>query len=83
MLTAQPRSPGVLLRVAVKQGGATGFVYDLKFEKSAVAGDYHGSTSGVSVIVDKESWPYLVGTVIDYESGPAGTGFKFINPNAK
>lgn len=82
-MATERRPSGTLLRVSVKQGGTTGFMYDMKFDKTAGATDYRGLSGGISVVVDRDSWPFLVGTVIDYEVTPSGAGFKFQNPNAK
>ena len=38
---------------------------------------------GVKVMVDKKSYIFLVGTVLDFSDGLNGKGFVFENPNAK
>ena len=37
----------------------------------------------VKIFVDSISAGYLRGTTVDHVSGLHGTGFKFVNPNAK
>jgi len=71
------------LRVSVRGGGCSGYQYELSFEKDAREDDEVLSLGEVKVFIDSVSSGYLKGTVIDYESGLNGTGFKFINPNAK
>jgi iron-sulfur cluster assembly accessory protein len=74
---------GDSLRVSVIGGGCSGYQYNLDFEKEARMGDISMDFKGVSIIIDPVSAGYLKGTVIDYVSGLNGTGFKFVNPNAK
>jgi iron-sulfur cluster assembly protein len=80
-MLAEGHSAESALRVSVKRDGATGFMYDLRFDGAARSGDVQSSSQGVAIRVDRESWPYLVGTVIDWD--PEGGGFRFRNPNAK
>jgi len=39
-------------------------------------------SGGCSVIVDKKSFLYLVGTTLEFSGGLNGKGFVFNNPNA-
>lgn len=71
------------LRVSVVGGGCSGYQYNLDFEKESRMGDVELEFDGVKIFIDQISAGYLKGTVIDYVSGLQGTGFKFINPNAK
>lgn len=71
------------LRVSVIGGGCSGYQYNLDFEREARMGDVAMDYDGVTIYIDPVSAGYLKGTVIDYVSGLQGTGFKFINPNAK
>ncbi len=38
---------------------------------------------GVTILIDKKSYIFLAGTVLDYSGGLNGKGFIFSNPNAK
>jgi iron-sulfur cluster assembly protein len=38
--------------------------------------------SGVKVLVDKESMPYLTGSTLDFSTDIMNSGFTFSNPNA-
>ncbi|MEM7316357.1 MAG: iron-sulfur cluster assembly accessory protein, partial [Planctomycetota bacterium] len=73
-----------MLRVAVKSGGSTGFMYDLQFaDKSDPESDIQYTDNGIGIVVDRKSSLYLEGTVIDWETNAEGqAGFKFNNPNA-
>lgn len=74
---------GDALRVSVVGGGCSGYQYNLDFEKESRMGDVELEFDGVKIFIDQISSGYLKGTIIDYVSGLQGTGFKFINPNAK
>jgi len=70
------------LRVAVTDGGCSGFSYKLDFDKNRKSDDIVLEWDGVKVYVDPNSAPFLKGTVIDFVAGIYGGGFKFSNPNA-
>ena len=81
-LLARDRREDHGLRVAVADGGCSGFSYKLDFDKEQKPDDTVLEWEGVKVYVDRESAPFLKGTVIDFVAGIYGGGFKFINPNA-
>jgi len=70
------------LRVGVKGGGCSGFMYDLTIVDDKNAGDAVVEKDGVRVIIDVKSQLYLAGTTLDHTSGLSGRGFQFVNPNA-
>jgi iron-sulfur cluster assembly accessory protein len=80
-LREQGRPGGSFLRVSVKQGGPTGFMYDLAFDDHLRPGDLRSTSRGIDVVVDADSWPYLAGAEVDWDE--KGGGFRFHNPNAK
>lgn len=74
------------LRVGIRGGGCTGFGY--LFEWSDVPPKptdkvFEFADGRVKVFCDPKSLIYLDGTTLDFTSGIAGHGFKFINPNVK
>jgi len=71
------------VRVGVKSGGCSGLSYDLSFDKSHKEEDKIFEDNGVKIIVDKKSFLYLVGTILEYSGGLNGKGFVFNNPNAQ
>src|SRR5918999_690191 len=71
------------LRVAVKGGGCSGLTYDLSITDKELPTDRVVEQHGIKVMVDKKSYIYLVGTVLDFSDGLNGKGFVFTNPNAK
>ncbi|WP_228236755.1 HesB/IscA family protein [Allomuricauda sp. M10] len=71
------------VRVGVKSGGCSGLSYELKFDKTAADTDKIFEDNNVRIIVDKKSFLYLVGTILEYSGGLNGKGFVFNNPNAQ
>mgnify|MGYP001025853465 CR=1 FL=1 len=71
------------VRVGVKSGGCSGLSYELKFDKAIAETDKVFEDNDVRIIVDKKSFLYLVGTVLEYSGGLNGKGFVFNNPNAQ
>ena len=63
------------LRVGVKGGGCSGLSYTFSWEREPRLGD--------EVFVDKKSYLFLKGTILDYDTELLSKGFVFNNPNAK
>ena len=73
---------GKSVRVGVK-GGCSGLTYTLGFAETAEDGDkVFAGPLGVELYVDKKSYLFLYGTILDYSGGLNGKGFEFTNPNA-
>ncbi len=70
------------LRVAVQPGGCSGLRYQLFFDERHLDGDVVQDFSGVDVVVDRMSVPYLGGAVIDFVDTIEKQGFTIDNPNA-
>jgi len=70
------------VRVGVKSGGCSGLSYELKFDKQVEDTDKIFEDNAIRIAVDKKSFLYLVGTVLEYSGGLNGKGFVFNNPNA-
>lgn len=81
-LVARDSRQGSALRVGVTDGGCSGYSYKLGFDNQQRSNDIVLDRSGVTIYVDRDSAPYLSGTVIDFVDGLYGGGFKFTNPNA-
>lgn len=71
------------VRVGVKSGGCSGLSYELKFDKEVGETDKVFEDNAVRIVVDKKSFLYLVGTILEYSGGLNGKGFVFNNPNAQ
>ena len=73
---------GFFIRVGVDGGGCSGLMYQLSFDNEEKEGDKAFEDNGVKVVVDRKSYLYLVGTILDFSGGLNGKGFVFNNPNA-
>jgi iron-sulfur cluster assembly accessory protein len=70
------------LRVSVQPGGCSGLRYQLFFDERDLDGDIVTDFSGVGVVVDRMSHPYLLGATIDFVDSIEKQGFTIDNPNA-
>ncbi len=70
------------LRVFVTGGGCSGFSYGFTFDESVAEDDAVIERDGVTMVVDSLSYPYLVGSEIDYREDLQGSQFIVANPNA-
>ncbi len=71
------------LRVAVQPGGCSGLIYQLYFDERQLDGDALVDFSGIEVVVDRMSVPYLEGATIDFADTIEKQGFTIDNPNAQ
>lgn len=71
------------VRVGVKSGGCSGLSYELKFDKQLGENDKVFEDNNVKIAVEKKSFLYLAGTILEYSGGLNGKGFVFNNPNAQ
>ena len=70
------------VRVGVKSGGCSGLSYELKFDKQIGENDKVFEDNDVKIAVEKKSFLYLAGTILEFSGGLNGKGFVFNNPNA-
>jgi iron-sulfur cluster assembly protein len=71
------------LRVSVVAGGCSGMSYKLAFDNTKKETDKEFQHDGVTLLVDPKSILFITGTTLDFSDGLEGTGFNFVNPNAK
>ncbi len=71
------------VRVGVKSGGCSGLSYELKFDNELTENDKVFEDNNVKIAVEKKSFLYLAGTILEYSGGLNGKGFVFNNPNAQ
>ncbi len=76
------KSPDFFLRVEVKKGGCSGLSYKMDFDNQPRTGDKSFEMNGEKLVVDSESFLYLIGMTLDFSGGLNGKGFVFNNPNA-
>jgi iron-sulfur cluster assembly protein len=70
------------IKVGVKSGGCSGLSYSMDFTTDRDEEDKIFEDKGVKILVNKKSFLYLAGTVLEYSGGLNGKGFSFNNPNA-
>ncbi len=70
------------VRVGVKSGGCSGLSYNLDLDSKMLDTDKLFEHNEIKLLVDKKSYLYLVGTILNYSGGLNGKGFVFENPNA-
>jgi len=70
------------LRVKVVGGGCSGLTYKMDLDRPR-EGDKVFTQDGASIIVDRKSFLYLKGTVLDWGDDLMSSGFTLQNPNVK
>tara|TARA_R110000824_G_scaffold282601_23_gene470941 strand:- start:615 stop:929 length:315 start_codon:yes stop_codon:yes gene_type:complete len=75
---------GGMIRVAVKGGGCSGFIYDVKVENNPQESDIiiDFEEDDLKICIDPQSSFMLEDTIVNYETSLASSGFKFVNPKA-
>ena len=79
----QAGKPGANLRVGVKGGGCSGLTYVLDIVDEPKEDDKVIEDQGLKLYIDRKSYVFLAGTILEYSGGLNGKGFVFNNPNAK
>ena len=82
-LISQEGQDGLMLRVAVRPGGCSGYSYEMFFDTDIDAEDVLSTFGEVKVVVDPSSAQLLTGATLDYKDGLQGAGFSIDNPNAQ
>ena len=82
-LITQEGDETLMLRVAVRPGGCSGFSYEMFFDSELDTEDQVLDYLGVRVVVDPSSAQLLEGASLDYKDGLQGAGFTISNPNAQ
>ena len=73
---------GAGLRVKVVGGGCSGLTYKMDLDEVR-QGDKVFEHAGAKLVVDRKSFLYLNGTILDYQDGLMSSGFNLQNPNVK
>lgn len=82
-LVLEEQNPDLKLRVYIIGGGCSGFQYGFAFEEETEDGDFIINNDGVEMMIDPMSYPYLMGSVVNYKEDLQGSRFVIENPNAK
>jgi iron-sulfur cluster assembly protein/iron-sulfur cluster insertion protein len=83
LIAAEGGEDELVLRVAVRPGGCSGFSYEMFFDTEIASDDAQVEHGGVKVVVDPASQQHLNGGQLDYKDGLQGAGFAINNPNAE
>jgi iron-sulfur cluster insertion protein len=83
LMRAEDNAESLVLRVAVRPGGCSGFSYEMFFDTEVAADDSKVSHGDVTVVIDAASQAMLKGATLDYKDGLQGAGFAINNPNAE
>jgi len=81
-LLAEKGEKNDYVRVGVESGGCSGLSYKLDFDNAKKDDDELIKDNGISLLINKKSFLYLVGTTLEFSDGLNGKGFVFNNPNA-
>ena len=81
-LTAEKGIADGGLRVKVVGGGCSGLTYKMDIDQQR-DGDKIFEHDGAKLVVDRKSFLYLNGTVLDYKDELMASGFSLQNPNVK
>ena len=71
------------LRIGVQGGGCSGLSYNLSIDDEPTKFDRVFKSNGVLLIVDKKSFLYTAGLILDFDADDFNGGFVFHNPKAK
>jgi iron-sulfur cluster assembly protein len=77
------RGKGVGVRLGVKTTGCSGLAYKIEFADEIAPEDIVFEHSGVKILVDPKSLPYIDGTELDFAREGLNEGFKFNNPKER
>jgi iron-sulfur cluster assembly protein len=70
------------LKVEVIGAGCSGLKYNMQFTNQKNSDDQIFSHKDITVVTNKKSLLYLIGTELDYSDGLNGKGFEWKNPQA-
>ena len=83
LIRAEEGADSLVLRVAVRPGGCSGFSYEMFFDTEVAPDDTEISHGDVKVVIDPASLAMLKGATLDYKDGLQQAGFSIDNPNAQ
>ena len=71
------------LRLGIRSGGCSGYMYSIGLEKEANENDLVIEDRGIKIFINPESVPFMKGSIVDYREALQNSGFKISNPNVK
>ena len=82
LLNKYSNASGLLITVITS--GCSGLAYKLSIAQNIKENDYYKFIShNINIFIDKESFVYVSGTVINHKVEGLSSGFEFANPNVK
>jgi iron-sulfur cluster assembly protein len=82
LVTQKGLPPEAGLRVKVVGGGCSGLSYKMDLDQPR-QGDKVFEHKGAKIVVDRKSFLYLNGTMLEYTEELMSSGFNLTNPNVK
>jgi iron-sulfur cluster assembly protein len=82
-LLKKRQTPDSWLRISLRGGGCSGFMYDYEFIPTPHEKDKKFEFNNVKICIDGKSYLFLNGMQIDYEDTLFKSGIVFNNPNAQ
>ena len=83
LIAAEDTTDELVLRVAVRPGGCSGFSYEMFFDSEIADDDIRSDHGDVTVVIDPASQQHLKGATLDFKDGLQGAGLHITNPNAE
>jgi iron-sulfur cluster assembly protein/iron-sulfur cluster insertion protein len=83
LMAAEDTTDELVLRVAVRPGGCSGYSYEMFFDTEVADDDVRAAQGQVTVVIDPASLELLKGATLDYKDSLQGAGFHITNPNAE
>jgi iron-sulfur cluster assembly protein len=77
------RGNGLGLRLGVKKTGCSGFAYVVDYADDVGEADITFEHRDITIVVDRDSLPFVDGTEIDFVKQGLNEAFRFRNPNVK
>ena len=81
-ILSKRQTPEHWLRIAIKGGGCSGFMYHYEFVNGPTEKDKVFEFDLIKICIDSKSYLFLNGMEIDYEEDLLKSGLVFKNPNA-
>lgn len=81
-LLSKHANQNVLFRLQTHEGGCSGLLYDMTFDRVVGSEDRVYNCAGIPVVIDAQSLNNISGLTVDYSEDLMGGGFRFYNPNA-
>ncbi|MBT4203121.1 MAG: iron-sulfur cluster insertion protein ErpA [Rhodobiaceae bacterium] len=72
----------IYFRISVTGGGCSGFQYEFSTDSKLTANDEIYKHKEATILIDKVSIKFLLGSAIDYKEDLIESSFKINNPNA-